>query len=133
MLSQSTTRRKCPLVIKPINLHLRFAAVALDSFKNSKCNEHIQDTRQFLQFLKLSIVDQIQLFFDEPDFTDLLSYRFHRIKQNDESIEDVFDGALYQRLHKDSGILGKKMIISLKVNTDYLNHHHFICGLSISK
>ena len=34
-----------------------------------KCNERIQETSKFL---KLSIVDQIQSFFDEPDFADLL-------------------------------------------------------------
>lgn len=80
-----------------------------------KCNEHIRETSKFL---KLSIADQIQSFFDEPDFADLLSYRFDRVKPNDGSIEDVFDGALYQSLYKNSGILSQKFNISLKVNTD---------------
>jgi len=80
-----------------------------------KCNERIQETSKFL---KLSIVDKIQSFFDEPDFADLLSYKFDRVKQNDGNIEDVFDGALYQSLYKHSGILSEKFNISLKVNTD---------------
>ena len=49
---------------------------------------------------------------------DLLNYRFTRDKEDEESMEDVYDGVLYKNLSKSGGFLSNPNNISFLGNTD---------------
>ena len=48
--------------------------------------------------------------FADPEFVSGLRYQFQRIKRDDCNIEDVYDGALYQREFKPGGFLSEPYI-----------------------
>ena len=57
-------------------------------------------------------------FFADPEFVTGLTHRFNRVKRAERNIEDVYDGALYQRKFVPGGFLSERYNISVKVNTD---------------
>lgn len=54
----------------------------------------------------------------DPEFVHGLRYRFERVKRDERSIEDVYDGSLYQSKCGPGGFLSKEYNLSLKLNTD---------------
>ena len=54
----------------------------------------------------------------DPEFVQGLRYRFQRVKRDDENIEDVYDGAVYQRKFGPGRFLSEPYNLSLKLNTD---------------
>lgn len=57
-------------------------------------------------------------FFADPEFVTGLTHHFNRVKRAERNIEDVYDGALYQRKFVPGGFLSERYNISVKVNTD---------------
>ena len=43
----------------------------------------------------------------DPEFVQGLGYRFQRVKKDDENIEDVYDGAIYQSKYGPGGFLSE--------------------------
>lgn len=80
------------------------------------CGKNLATTHGF--FIEAPIVKQLQTFFGDPEFVSGLKYRFQRMKRDDSNMEDVYDGALYQKEFKPSGFLSEPYNISLKLNTD---------------
>lgn len=54
----------------------------------------------------------------DPEFVQGLGYRFQRVKRDDENIEDVYDGAIYQSKCGPGGFLSEPYNLSVKLNTD---------------
>lgn len=54
----------------------------------------------------------------EPEFVCGLRHRFERVKRAERSIEDVYDGSLYQSKCGPDGLLSQPYNLSLKLNTD---------------
>lgn len=54
----------------------------------------------------------------DPEFVHGLRHRFERVKRDELSIEDVYDGSLYKSKCGPDGFLSKQYNLSLKLNTD---------------
>lgn len=63
-------------------------------------------------------------FFSDPEFVSGLRYPFQRMKRDNRNIEDVYDGALYQKEFKPGGFLSEPYNISVKLNTDSVAIFH---------
>lgn len=62
--------------------------------------------------------------FSDPEFVSGLRYPFQRMKRDNRNIEDVYDGALYQKEFKPGGFLSEPYNISVKLNTDSVAIFH---------
>ncbi|PFX13602.1 hypothetical protein AWC38_SpisGene22296 [Stylophora pistillata] len=80
------------------------------------CGRSISKTDGF--FIEVPIEKQLHTFFTDPEFVQGLRYRFQRVKRDDENIEDVYDGAVYQRKFGPGRFLSEPYNLSLKLNTD---------------
>ena len=63
-------------------------------------------------------LDKGFFFFSDAEFVDGLKYRFERVKRDDNNIEDVYDGSLYQSKCGPGGFLSEPYNLSVKLNTD---------------
>ncbi|XP_074103995.1 uncharacterized protein LOC141530660 [Cotesia typhae] len=68
--------------------------------------------KEVAYFLQLSIFDQLQELFRRPGFFDQLQHRFHRQKTSNTSVEDIYDGTLYQKYWRN-GFFASPCNISL--------------------
>ena len=62
------------------------------------------------------------LFSLDPEFVHGLGHRFERVKRDERSIEDVYDGSLYQSKCGPGGFLSKQYHLSLKLNCVAIFH-----------
>ncbi|KAL7292310.1 hypothetical protein TKK_0013915 [Trichogramma kaykai] len=62
------------------------------------CNVQSTDSNYFIE---IPIISQLESMFKRPQFLELLQYRFHRVKENEENYEDLYDGSIYKSLPVD--------------------------------
>jgi hypothetical protein len=84
---------------------------------NSSCTNALRNTSRSY-FVEVSIEEQLRNLFKKPGFYNDLQYRFHRQKTYRDSIEDVYDGKLYQTLMAPGEFLTKPSNLSFQWNTD---------------
>ncbi|CAG5100642.1 Protein of unknown function [Cotesia congregata] len=77
--------------------------------EDEKCSCGHEEVAYFLQ---LSIFDQLQELFCRPGFFEQLQHRFHRQKTSNTSVEDIYDGTLYQKYWRN-GFFASPCNISL--------------------
>ena len=84
---------------------------------NFSCKETISpNTKSF--FIEIPIIDQLKVLFSRKGFYNSLNHRFVRTKKNGDKIEDIYDGAIYQKQLKSEGFLSQRNNISFTWNTD---------------
>ena len=71
------------------------------------------------RFIEIPVHSQIQLLFNRPSFKESLKAKVNRVKINESTIEDIYDGKLYKELI-NQGILNA-YDITLTLNTDGAN------------
>ncbi|KAJ7378979.1 hypothetical protein OS493_018773 [Desmophyllum pertusum] len=69
-------------------------------------------------FLEIPVQEQLMSVLSGPGVIEKLNYRFTRQKQDENGIEDVYDGRLYKELSSENGFLSNPDHISLLGNTD---------------
>ncbi|XP_066923710.1 uncharacterized protein [Clytia hemisphaerica] len=82
----------------------------------SNCCKEISKSKSY--FIEFPIILQLKKFFRRSDFFESLQYRFKRVKQNEEGIEDIYDGSLYQNNWSKGCNLSNPYNISFTWNTD---------------
>lgn len=69
-------------------------------------------------FIEVPIEAQLKLLFSKEGFEEKLTFRFNRTKKCHESIKEIYDGEVYQKLTACSGPLSDPRNISFTWNTD---------------
>lgn len=83
----------------------------------SKCT-HCKKFKGINYLIEIPLLVQLQILFKRPGFFASLRHRFTRKKQNEENLEDIYDGNVYKELSKEGNILSDVNNISLTWNTD---------------
>ncbi|KAE8738830.1 hypothetical protein FOCC_FOCC015662, partial [Frankliniella occidentalis] len=82
------------------------------------CDTCTDPMRSVIFFLSFSLISQIAKLYSRPNFLDYIQHKNSRVKQNQNGIEDVYDGNLYKEAQKS--VLASPFNISLLWNTDGL-------------
>lgn len=83
-----------------------------------KCGKEIEISKCNF-FLSFQMENQLRELLKNPEVAhSLLTYRFTRKKTNSEALEDICDGAEYQKHYKDGGLLSIPNGLSYSFNTD---------------
>ncbi|XP_051168594.1 uncharacterized protein LOC127290000 [Leptopilina boulardi] len=85
--------------------------------RSSKCTK-CKKFKGISYLIEIPLLTQLQVFFKRPGFFASLSHRFTRKKQNEDNLEDIYDGKIYKKLSKNGNILSSVNNISLMWNTD---------------
>lgn len=77
-----------------------------------------QDNSNVKYFLQINLTSQIFDFLRIPNIVESLEYRYSRVKQNIDTIEDIYDGTEYRNLSEPGGLLSYRYNYSFTFNTD---------------
>ncbi|XP_044597322.1 uncharacterized protein LOC123273905 isoform X2 [Cotesia glomerata] len=69
-------------------------------------------------FIYISLTAQLKELFSIPNISELLKYRFRRIKRDPDAYEDIYDGDQYKLLSSPGKFLNKWFNLSFTINTD---------------
>ena len=84
---------------------------------NESCRKKLNEA-SISHFIEIPVAEHIKSFFARPTFKKDIRHRFSRGKKSQNSIEDIYDGYIYQNLSKTGGILENENNLSLVWNTD---------------
>lgn len=82
------------------------------------CKRVFTSLGELSYYLHLSICDQLRTLFMNSAFANNILYRFKRRKQNEDNIEDIYDGTLYKKHAAPGKILSVWKNLSLTWNVD---------------
>ena len=82
------------------------------------CKRVFTSLGELSYYLHLSICDQLRTLFMNSAFANNILYRFKRRKQNEDNIEDIYDGTLYKKLAAPGKVLSVWQNLSLTWNVD---------------
>ena len=74
--------------------------------KDVNCDNCGEDTK-VSYFLELPLIKQLQTMFSREDFYNALQFRFMRNKQNENHIEDIYDGEIHKAEMAENGFFAK--------------------------
>ncbi|XP_034231506.1 uncharacterized protein LOC117639739 [Thrips palmi] len=101
---------------EPVNIHY-FCSLCYKTCKslNDLCNVCTDENRKVEHFITFSLEAQVRRLFKRPDFVENLKQNRIRVKQNENNIEDIWDGEAY-KLAESLGRTGKGLTVMW--NTD---------------
>ncbi|KAE8741363.1 hypothetical protein FOCC_FOCC012492 [Frankliniella occidentalis] len=92
---------------------------ATESAMQCDCGHVLQSPLRCKQFvMSLGMKQQIKDLLEKPGISEALNYRFTRVKAGPDTIEDIYDGALYKNLSSDGAVLSCRNNLSFSFNTD---------------
>ena len=104
---------------EPVQIHY-YCSICLKNRASSSdlCDTCNDESRTVFFFISFPLVSQIAKLYRRPNFLYDIQYRDRRVKINQDAIEDIYDGELYQEALKT--VLASPTNISLMWNTDGL-------------
>ena len=91
-----------------------------DTILNSvcTCGAKLDSSNVGTFFAQLDIKSQLESLFSNENVVKNIFYRFDREKQNEDALEDVYDGRIYKSYAEKYDLLGNKFNFSYIINTD---------------
>lgn len=82
------------------------------------CDVCTDDARSVNYFITLPLAPQIRKLYERPDFVQDIKYKSTRVKENDNNIEDIYDGEIYKEAERS--FLTSDTDLTFTWNTDGL-------------
>lgn len=95
-----------------------FMSVEGSESQCKSCHANVLTEGSTSYSIEIPIENQLKSLFKREGFDEKLKFRFNRQKKNQDSIEDIYDGEVYQKLFTGNGPLSDPRNISLTWNTD---------------
>ncbi|KAJ1526429.1 hypothetical protein ONE63_009563 [Megalurothrips usitatus] len=90
------------------SVYMAAAEPAVSSIVCEYCSTTINMAKSTIYFASISLESQLkELLADKQVAESILTYRFNRVKDSEENLEDIYDGSEYKQLSAPGGILAQ--------------------------